>query len=239
MKCTVCGYEMSPVDQVCSNCGTRKSEMQSTFNTATGPMPTSAYGDFERQKWQGSGKNSGNRGLVWVIILVIIGALAALFFLFGRPLIQKEQSFDGFSIKIPTYLKEVERESAEQGGIKLDMVEYADNRSDENFLFIYMKFDLTGLSDSDATYALDTLTDELMLSTFESTLSSTLRDFKKEGGTSSKLRFSCKNKSGKKLYGDMRIYRQDKVLYLMLEAGRNNFVTKKAISMSFDTLDFK
>lgn len=100
MKCTVCGQEMSPNDQFCLNCGTKRSEMGSTFGSNPNAGQQYSYGGNGFANTNYKPARGVNLVAVRVIVTLIVLALGFGIF-FARNNLTHKVDCGEFTVKLP------------------------------------------------------------------------------------------------------------------------------------------
>ncbi len=100
MKCTICGQELSPNDQFCLNCGTRRSEMSSTFGSNPNAGQQYSYGGNGFSNTSRKPVKTGSLIAVRIIVTLLIVALGLGAF-FARNFLTHKVDCGNFTIKLP------------------------------------------------------------------------------------------------------------------------------------------
>lgn len=100
MKCTICGQEMSPNDQFCLNCGTKRSEMNSTFGSNPNAGQQYSYGGNGFSNTSYKPVKSGSLVAVRIIISLLILAIGFGIFI-AKDHITHKVDCGNFTIKLP------------------------------------------------------------------------------------------------------------------------------------------
>lgn len=235
MKCTICGQEMSPNDQFCLNCGTKRSEMNSTFGSNPNAGQQYSYGGNGFSNTSYKPVKSGSLVAVRIIISLLILAIGFGIFI-AKDRITHKVDCGSFTIKLPMSCKEDDDYSDLTAG--LDYGTNAGGYGNDNIEFAYVEYDMSEvgeevLGSTDMT--------SLFISYMDGALSASEKGYSKVSSSKNKLKCTYTNNYSQKVYAIITCETHGDKLYMFMflceNSDRGKYETK--LEEYADTITFK
>lgn len=224
MKCTICGQEMSPNDQFCLNCGTKRSEMNSTFGSNPNAGQQYSYGGNGFSNTSYKPVRGGSLVAVRVIVTLLVLAIGCGIF-FGRNILTHKVDCGSFTIKLPYSFdddNDFGTSFASTGGEKRSAA-----YSNDDMGFAYVEYSMSDLG-LDAVNKAEL--PSLFVSLMDSMMESREQGYNKVSVSGNTLKCTYTDDEGKKVYAIIKceVHKDSfyMFIYMCKDSGRSRYEPK-------------
>lgn len=239
MKCTLCGHEMAPNDQFCTNCGTKISEMGRSFGSnpapaynAPGVNPGFGGNSFSAPITKAPGMNPA---LVKVIVAIIV-VVVCVAWVGIRDTLTHTQDMGDFKATIPISCKKTDEQNKYSLGTSSDATakSYGNGRME----FSYIKFDT---SQGEYKGVADLVTESEFTNLMSISFSSSLSGYTEKANLGDTLRFTYTDDEGDRVYTEMKTVKANDSIYLLVCQcmDKNESRYKGKFTKFFSSVEFK
>lgn len=259
MKCANCGQEYGHTFSQCPFCGAAPGQAGPQYSQSYAPQYNGQpqFMDPNQPQYNNqpapAAKKSSTGLIIGIIAAVVAIAVAVvLVIVLGGKKDDKDSSGSskegsakssvqtvttlGATVQIPNDFKKDEGESENTNGVQLDLEMYG-NDSDTG-LYLNMRMDFSALSDDEYNEFVTYMTNDMLFDMLEEQMGSRLPNFTVGSKNGDTMSFTCNNNNGDDLYGEFRIYRQNKALYLMAAVLPNTSDGKTGVSDIYASVKF-
>ncbi|MBR1863189.1 MAG: zinc ribbon domain-containing protein [Ruminococcus sp.] len=260
MKCTICGAEIGPNDQICNNCGTKVSEMGPAFGQSQNSYGSNTQGGYSYGNNNSYGYGSGlgdtsynggfgansippsrSRGLMngdtGRLIGFIVALVVVLGVLFVPKFMMKNFKIGDITVKLPMNCKETTSMFDSLTGM-----DGAHTYGNRDLQFCYIKYDLSDIADDMNSMSEDEIkeTEEAYVQVLMAMMG-TLDNYKEKSVSANRAKFSYNDSKSAKTYVDMKAVLKKDGMYLLIcmcdDADSGKLSSK--FNKIFDSVTFK